>query len=66
MNRLAVLRRQRRLTQQELAKQVGRNQGWISMLERQRTHEADIKPHIRERLETIFGEPLSDLLRPAC
>lgn len=66
MNRIAILRRRKRITQRELGQQIGRDQSWVSMLETFKMPEPVIKPDVREKLETIFGEPLSELLRPAC
>jgi transcriptional regulator with XRE-family HTH domain len=60
MNRIGILRRQKRMTQRQLGQQIGRDQSWVSALETFKMPEPVIKPDVRERLETIFGEPISD------
>lgn len=64
--RIREARKERGLTQKELANLVGRSQAWISALERSKT---EPQPLLRERIEAVLMGPppgrVTDLREPA-
>lgn len=64
MNKLALLRKKRGLSQTELALMLGTHQPVVSDLERQKLQPNQLNTRTRTRLEAIFCRPLDDLLTP--
>ena len=64
MNRIALLRKQRGLTQGDVARSVGCSQGLISMVENYQTTPRFPRQEVRRALAALFETPYEKLVQP--
>jgi transcriptional regulator with XRE-family HTH domain len=62
MTKLAILRREKRISQSELATLIGTVQPRVSSMERGCTQPQQVRGARREKLEQLFGRPIEELL----
>jgi len=66
VTKLEFLRRNKKLSQEKLALELGFSTGWyVNLLERHQPNPATVSESLRSAVEGYFGMPLAELLSEA-